>query len=299
MAAVRSTMRLQGRVAVVTGGASGIGKATVKTFVEHGARVIIADIQDALGESLAHELGGPGVARYIHCNVSQEGHVAAAVDLSVNAFGGLDIMYNNAGVSGVHGAIDEILVENLDQQYGVLLRGVFLGMKHAARVMKPALKGSIITTSSVAGHIGGMGSHTYTTLKHALTGLTRSVATELRDYQIRVNNISPGAVDTPIWSKPPFTPSSNLLNLPFFQSSKEGVARMVSRPESIANAALFLASDESSYVSGHCLVVDGSHMLHPNWAMGRSRFPLDRYLELDGEEEDDHSRTEYLRKEAV
>ncbi|KAG6543078.1 hypothetical protein Mapa_015574 [Marchantia paleacea] len=252
-------LRLQGKVAVITGGASGIGEATVKLFAAQGAKVIIADIKDAEGEKVAQEVGGSGVARYIHCDVTKEEQIAAAVDLSVSAFGGLDIMYNNAGIIGPMGPIDKTPTEELDFLYSVLVRGAFLGIKHAARVMKPLQKGSIITTASVAGHAGGHSTHAYTTFKHALVGLTRSAAFELRNYQIRVNAISPGGVLTNLWTDlPPDAP-----NLMAHLFAKQGLASALTVPDNIASAALFLASDDAAYVSGHCLVVDGSHMVSP------------------------------------
>lgn len=247
-------------MAVITGGASGIGEETAKTFVAHGAKVIIADIQDAAGEKLARELGGPDTARYIHCDVSQEEHVAAAVDLSVSAYGGLHVMFNNAGVSGPGGPVDEILMADFDRAYGVLLKGAFLGVKHAARVMKPEQSGSIITTSSVVAQVAG-GPLPYTTFKAALLGLTRAAALELRDFNIRVNTISPGAIWTPIMNILPKNVLDELQTTSFFPAMKTSVSHKIAGPDCIANAALFLASDESSYVSGEDLAVDGSHLL--------------------------------------
>ncbi|BBN06892.1 hypothetical protein MPTK1_3g24710 [Marchantia polymorpha subsp. ruderalis] len=260
--AIPAALRLQGKVAVITGGASGIGQETVKTFVAHGAKVIIADIQDAAGEKLARELGGPDTARFIHCDVSREEHVAAAVDLSVSAYGGLNVMFNNAAVTGPVGPLDQIPMADFDRAYGILLKGAFMGVKHAARVMKPMQSGSIITTASVSAHIGS-GPMAYTTFKHALLGMTRSAAFELRDSNIRINTISPGMIWTPMWNQLSQAALNKVQTLSFFPAMKTSVSHQMAGPDCIANAALFLASDDSSFVSGEDLVVDGSHMLHP------------------------------------
>ncbi|KAG6551223.1 hypothetical protein Mapa_007149 [Marchantia paleacea] len=264
--------KLQGRVAVITGGASGIGEATARKFAEHGAKVIIADIQDTKGQKLASDLGGPDVARYIHCDVSQEEHVAAAVDFSISAYGGLDVMYNNAGAIGQMSSIDNTSMERFVREFGILLKGPMMGVKHAARVMKPLTKGSIITTASVAGHIGGAAPHSYTTLKHALLGLTRSAAFELRDYNIRVNSIAPGYISTSLWGDLPPDHVDNVLGLEMFSPQKSGLANALTGPQSIADAALFLASDDSSFVSGHSLVVDGGHAVIPSAPFSKAFF---------------------------
>lgn len=247
---------------MITGGASGIGEETVKKFVAHGAKVIIADIQDAAGEQLAHELGGPETVRYIHCDVTQEEHVAAAVDLSVSAYGGLHVMFNNAAVTGPVGPLDQMLMADFDRAYGILLKAAVMGVKHAARVMKPMQTGSIITTASVSAHIGS-GPMAYTTFKHALLGMTRSAAFELRASNIRANTISPGMIWTPMWNQLPQAAIDKVQTLSFFPAMKTGVSHPIAGPDSIANAALFLASDDSSFVTGEDLVVDGSHMLCP------------------------------------
>ena len=149
--------RLKGKVALITGGASGIGEATVRLFVEEGASVMVADIQDDRGKRLADELGAR--AGYVHTDVSQEGHVKAAVDETCRRFGRLDCIFNNAGYGGVGGKIEDVSADGFDATIGVLLRGVFLGMKHAAPVMKKQGAGSIISTASVAGLRTGLGPH--------------------------------------------------------------------------------------------------------------------------------------------
>ncbi len=188
--------RLDGKVAVITGGASGIGEGTVRLFVEEGARVVIADVQDAKGEMLADILGGRAI--YQHTDVSDEAQVKAAVQRAVDEYGSLDCIYNNAGFGGAVGPIEEIPVEEYDRTMNVLLRGVFLGMTHAAPVMKAQGSGSIISTASVAGIRGGDGPHIYSTAKAAVIHLTKTVALELGESGVRVNCICPGGIATPL-----------------------------------------------------------------------------------------------------
>lgn len=244
--------RLDGQVAVITGGASGIGEGTVRRFVAEGAQVVIADMQVDTGQALAAELGD--VTRFIECNVTNEDAIAAAVDLAVAEFGKLDIMFNNAGIVGAVGPISETPVEAWDNTMSILLRGVFLGTKHAARVMMPNNSGSIISTSSTAGILGGLGPHVYTAAKHGVIGLTKSVANELAQYSIRANAISPGNTVTAMTA-----------GVAGDHEDIEGASKYIAKgsplgyagfPEDIANAALYLASDESRYVSGHTLIVD-------------------------------------------
>jgi len=247
--------RLTGRVAVITGGASGLGEATVRLFAEEGARVVISDVQDEAGKRLAEELGDS--ACYRRTDVSREEDIAAAVDEAVSSWGRLDCMFNNAGIVGAIGPIDETPAEEYDATMGILLRGVFLGMKHAARVMKPQGSGSILCTSSIAGLQGGLGPHVYAAAKAALIGLTRNVAAELGRYGIRVNCIAPGNMATPMVAD---VFSGNPDDVATVEKNLAPMSPLRDRPGlavDIAQAALWLAGDEAAYVSGHTLVVDG------------------------------------------
>lgn len=246
--------RLDGKVAVVTGGASGIGEGTVRRFVEEGARVVIADLQNGPGEQLAAELGP--VTRFVRTDVTREADVAAAVDTAVSAFGQLDVMFNNAGIVGVIGPIESTDAAAWERTMAVLVTGVFLGMKHAARVMAPRQSGSIISTSSIAGVMGGLGPHCYTAAKHAVIGLTRSVASELASSGIRVNAVAPGNTITPMTAGV-ITGDHTNIEVATRHITNSNPLRIGGLPLDIANAALYLASDESRYMSGQTLVVDG------------------------------------------
>ncbi|MFT4798177.1 MAG: NAD(P)-dependent dehydrogenase (short-subunit alcohol dehydrogenase family) [Candidatus Azotimanducaceae bacterium] len=250
--------RLAGKVAIVTGGASGIGEGTVRRFIEEGARVVIADVQDEAGEALASELGSDAI--FCHTDVSNESDVQAMVQTAVDAFGGLHVLFNNAGFGGVSGDTDTIEIgPEYDATIGVMFTGVVLGVKYAAKVMKAQNSGSIISTASVAGVQGGLGPHVYSGIKAGVIGYTRSIALELAAFNVRANAICPGGIATNIF-KPMIDPQSKLneatadvmrpllANLHPIKRSGE--------PLDIANMALFLGSDESSFVTGQHLVVD-------------------------------------------
>ncbi len=245
--------RLEGKVAAITGGSSGFGEAAARLFVAEGARVVLGDIQDAAGQALAEELGA--AARFVHCDVSVEQDIAGLVDTAVSEFGQLDVMFNNAGIVGAVGPIETVDAKEWSATTGILLDGVFYGMKHAARVMKPQNSGAIVSMSSTAGILGGLGPHAYTASKHAVIGMTKSVAAELCHYGIRVNAIAPHGMATPMVSALSGDPNDiegTKANLAAGSPLKgrAGVA------EDVANAALWLASDESGYTNGHTLTTD-------------------------------------------
>jgi len=264
--------RLANKIALVTGGGSGIGEATVRLFVAEGAAVVIADIQDDRGRRVAGELGPR--AAYVHADVSREDDVQAAVAETVRRFGRLDCMFNNAGYGGVGGRIAEIPVAGFDETLGVLLRGVFLGMKHAAPVMKAQGSGSIISTASVAGMVTGLGPHVYSAAKAAVIHLTRSVAMELGEHNVRVNCICPGGIATPIFGKGlGLSVERAEAIVPLMKGVLENLQpiKRSGLPDDIAQAALWLASDDATFVNGHALVVDGGLTGGRSWSESQLR----------------------------
>ncbi len=247
-------MRLNGKVAVITGGASGMGRSTVLRFLREGAKVVIADYNertgaDTLAAAAAEGLGGD--ARYIKVDVAREQDIEAMFACAVDSFGGVDIVFNNAGVGGAIGPLTETTVADWDYTFDVLAKGVFLGIKHAARIMRAQGRGgAIINTASVAGLSGDAGPLVYSAAKAAVISLTQSAAVELGPDRIRVNAICPGFIATPLAS------GGNE------DSTRTAFAKSqpwpdYGRGDHIAGAALFLASDDSEFVTGEALIVDG------------------------------------------
>jgi NAD(P)-dependent dehydrogenase (short-subunit alcohol dehydrogenase family) len=246
--------RLDGKVAVITGGASGMGRQTALRFLDEGARVVVADLNEENGKELLNEVSGGGrgdAIRFVTTDVAQEDDVVAMIATATDEFGRLDIVFNNAGVGGAFGAITDVAVEDWDFTLGVLLRGVFLGIKHGARAMKAQGDGgAIVNTASVAGLSGGSGPHAYSAAKAAVINLTRSTAIELASDRIRVNAICPGAINTPLINMGNPDAMGDMFNtMQPWPSHGTG--------DHIAGAALFLASDDSEFVTGEAIVVDG------------------------------------------
>jgi len=258
--------KLDDRVAAITGSASGIGKAIAELFLKEGARVVISDIQDDLGLELAKSLGEN--ATYVHADVILEDDVKGIIDHAVDTFGRLDCLVNNAGMGGVKGEIETVPIEGFDRTIGILLRGVFLGMKHAAPIMKKQGGGNIINISSVAGLRGISQNHPYSAAKAAVLQLTRTVAMELAYHKIRVNSICPGSIVTSIFGAAKGMSSADSVKTyedlkRLFEKGQP--IRRAGLPEDVANAALWLASDDSSFVTGHALVVDGGVSAGQMW----------------------------------
>jgi NAD(P)-dependent dehydrogenase (short-subunit alcohol dehydrogenase family) len=263
--------RLAGKVAVITGGASGIGAATATRFVNEGACVVLADVQDPAGSELARRLGA--AARFHHVDVASEDDVAAVVDFAVAEFGRLDVMFNNAGIIGAVGSIARSRMSEVDRTFAVILRGAFLGAKHAARVMIPARSGVIISTTSPGGLHGGLGPHAYSAAKAGIVGLTQSVAAELRRHRIRVNAVAPGATVSAMTADLTTGDPGDLNGAAAAMSTDSDVAGRPGIPEDIAAAVAYLASDDAVFVTGSTLMVDGG----ATYASGPSPFATDQW----------------------
>jgi NAD(P)-dependent dehydrogenase (short-subunit alcohol dehydrogenase family) len=250
--------RLDGKVAVITGGASGMGEATARLFISEGARVVIGDVQDEKGQAVAKSLGDN--CRFVRADVSTSEDVQGLVAEAVNTWGRLDVMYNNAGIGGGEGTIVDCTEEVFDRIIAVDLKAVWLGMKHAIPHMIRGGGGSIITTASVSAYMGMMNQGAYGAAKGGVVQLTRVCAIEFASQGIRANAICPGGTLTPILYANPLaprdvTPEEVAERLKFVQPiPRAGL------PEDIANAALWLASDESSFVTGQSIIVDGGWM---------------------------------------
>ena len=245
--------RLSNKVAIITGAGSGIGRETSLLFLEEGAQVVLADINEATLEetmNLVSQKGFKDNAVSVIADVSKESAIESMVKTAMDEFGQLDILFNNAGLGGAFGSISDIDGDEWDQSMVILLKSVFMGIKHASKVMKTNSNGaSIINTASIAGMSGGGGPQAYSAAKAAVINLSQTTALELGEFKIRVNSISPGAINTPLLNALSEDWDDRIKGL---QPIEE-----LGQPLDIAYAALFLASDESRFVTGHNLCVDG------------------------------------------
>ncbi|XP_058180534.1 (-)-isopiperitenol/(-)-carveol dehydrogenase, mitochondrial-like [Rhododendron vialii] len=251
-----STNKLQGKVAIITGGASGIGEATAHLFADRGARaVVVADIQDDKGRRVAEAVGANRCS-YVHCDVTDENQVQATVDWTVKTYGQLDIMFSNAGiVSSSDQVILDLDFSQFDRLFLINVRGMAACVKHAARAMvERRVRGSIICTASVVGSKGSKRRTDYTMSKHAVVGLVRAASQQLGEHGIRVNSVSPYAVATPLLQEAHRKEAEEIEKVYEALTPLKGI---VLRVNHVADAVLFLASDESAFVSGHDLIVDG------------------------------------------
>ncbi len=247
-------MRLANKVAVVTGGASGMGRATVMRFLAEGAKVVVADFNEKSGEDTlaqAKKVGQSNNVRFIRTDVAKEADIIAMIDCATSQFGRLDVIFNNAGVGGAIGPVWDITEEEWDYTFDVLTKGVFFGIKHAARVMREQGQGgSIINTASTAGLSGGSGPLVYSAAKAAVINLTKAAAIQLAPDRIHVNAICPGGILTGLTDQG--NPEVAAKAMDTFQPWPDhGIG------DDIAGAALFLASDDARFVTGEALVVDG------------------------------------------
>ena len=246
--------RLNEKVAVVTGGASGMGLSTVIRFLEEGASVVIADFNETTGTAAVEQANGLGYetsVSFIKTDVASEPDIVAMLDEAVSRFGHVDVLFNNAGVGGAIGPLTETTTEDWDYTFDVLAKGVFLGLKHGARHMQAQGQGgSIINTASIAGLSGDAGPLVYSAAKAAVISMSKAAAVELAEYRIRVNAICPGFIATPLadGGKPEATRKSFAKSQPWPDYG---------RGEHIAGAALFLASSDAEFVTGESIVVDG------------------------------------------
>jgi 3alpha(or 20beta)-hydroxysteroid dehydrogenase len=247
--------RLAGKVALVTGAARGMGAAEARRFSAEGARVAVADIDDEHGEEVADELRDRGT--FEHLDVTDADAWCAVVERVVARWGRLDVLVNNAGV-GTGGAIDEVALADHRRVIDVNVNGVYFGMRAAAAAMRAQRSGSIVNISSIDGLSGVLGMTTYTASKFAITGMTRSAAIELGPHGIRVNSIHPGIINTTLVQQGAPSTRARLEEV----VSMQPIARM-GEPEEVAALALFLASDEASYITGAQMVIDGGHLAGP------------------------------------
>ena len=247
------TGRLAGKVAVITGAAGGIGTASARLFAQEGASVVLADVLDEQGKEVAAEINkAGGKAEFVHCDVTKSDEVKNAINTAVRLYGKLDVLFNNAGIRGETADLANYPEEAFDQVISINLKGYFLGLKHAIPEMLKSGGGSVINTASVLGMVGVPGMTGYGAAKGGVVALTRVAALEYARQGIRVNAIAPGAVDTPMTR-------GSVAGIPDLQQAMvmmEPVGRLA-QPEEIASLVLFLASDESSFVTGALYPVDG------------------------------------------
>ncbi|HLW71713.1 MAG TPA: SDR family oxidoreductase, partial [Candidatus Binataceae bacterium] len=253
--------RLENKVAVITGAASGMGRATAIRFAGEGAAIVIADLNEEGGEAAVRqcrENGGRAV--FQKTDVSNEAAIQAAIARALSEFGRLDITFNNAGLGGALGRLEDTTVENWDRTFAVLLRSVFLGIKHSIPAMRQAGGGSIISTASIAGILGQAGPLVYSVAKAGVIHLTKCAAVELGKDRIRVNCICPGGINTPLLQKhiPGGEPVARQILEVMQPLARAGAGN------DIAGMALYLASDDAEWVTGTAMVVDGGFVARGN-----------------------------------
>jgi NAD(P)-dependent dehydrogenase (short-subunit alcohol dehydrogenase family) len=242
------------RVILITGALTGIGRAAAVAFAKKGARVVVAGRRDEAGEALVRELRSFGSeAEFIKADVRKEEDVRVLVDTTVARFGRLDVAVNNAATEGQVGPITDQTAESVAATFDTNVVGVILSMKHEVRAMKEQGSGSIINISSTYGHEGAPGASVYVGAKHAVEGITKSVALEVADSGIRVNGVAPGPTDTGMLTRFTGTPENKAALVTGVPLARLGLS------EEVADGIVFIASDEASFITGHILNVDGGH----------------------------------------
>ncbi|HUA32066.1 MAG TPA: SDR family oxidoreductase [Candidatus Binataceae bacterium] len=257
--------KLEGKVAVITGAASGLGRASAIRFAAEGAAIVAADLNSQGGELLVSEIAAAGGrAVYQRTDVTSEQDIKSLIDRAVREYGRLDITYNNAGVIGATGSIETTTEAEWDKTFAILLKAVFFGIKHSAAPMRAAGGGSIISTASIAGLSGSFRLHAYSASKAAVINLTRTAAIELGKDKIRVNCICPGVISTPLVHGG--IPGGKETLDPML--GKAQPLQRAGQAEDIANMAMFLASDEANWVTGAAMVVDGGFTAGTPFSLG-------------------------------
>jgi NAD(P)-dependent dehydrogenase (short-subunit alcohol dehydrogenase family) len=270
--------KLEGKVAVITGAASGMGRGTAIRFASEGASVVIADLNQEGGESVVRECKeNGGNAVFQKTDVASEESIKSAIDRAVNEFGRLDITFNNAGIGGALGPLENITVTDWDRTFAILLRSVFLGIKHSVPAMRKAGGGSIISTASVAGLRGGAGPLVYSVAKAGVVHLTKCAAIDYGRERIRVNAICPGGINTPLVNG--MIPGGEAAAAQLMKNLQP-IPR-AGGPDDIAGMALYLASDDSEWVTGTTMVVDGGLMAGRH-LFGGDQSAFDNKLEWSG-----------------
>jgi 3-oxoacyl-[acyl-carrier protein] reductase len=245
-------MLLENRVAVITGGAQGIGFAMAETFIAEGAKVVLGDLQLSATEAAADKLGGPGVARAGRCNVTKADEVQALLDTAVSAFGSLDVMVNNAGITR-DATMRTMTEEQFDQVIDVHLKGTWNGTRLASAIMRENKSGAIVNISSLSGKVGLVGQTNYSAAKAGIVGLSKAAAKELAHHGVRVNAIQPGLIRTAMTEAMPQKAwEQKMAEIPMGRAGEIG---------EVASVALFLASDLSSYMTGTVLEVTGGRFM--------------------------------------
>ncbi|WP_088034166.1 SDR family NAD(P)-dependent oxidoreductase [Evansella clarkii] len=244
-------MRLEGKVAVITGGASGIGEYTARAMVEEGAKVVVSDMNDDLGNTLVEDLNTNGQnAVYVHADVTSEADAEKMINTAVTEFGKIDILFNNAGIGALR-ASEDLPLDEWRKVISVNLDGVFLTAKHAIKAMQKNGGGNIVNNASILGHVGQAQTAAYTAAKGGVVNMTRALAVEYAQQNIRVNAVCPGYIETPLLSQLDEDMKNHLVSL-------HPIGRL-GRPEEVAKAVVFLASNDASFVTGANLLVDGGY----------------------------------------